>query len=260
MLRANYSRNIAAAKNSKKKWWERKEGSLKGKKKAGNDKPVICVTLGLCAVLREREGKISSGLWTTKVPNSEKVKDTEDPKMLQDDLWVMCKISGKIRKGFSPCLSQMRAQLKETTLIPCSCPALKAQPGQSTGTRLFYFRLVYFRDFSKRTVSLQKSPRAMEPREEQQSVLPASQSSWWTILLSCVICTCVFLSYYFLANPIIKRLEATSTAHILLCPSIPKLWLVIRWPKQGQTPHLFGSGKSMNGGNSQHPLPSTKPG
>lgn len=35
MLRANYSRNITAAKNAKKKWWERKEGSLKEKKKQG---------------------------------------------------------------------------------------------------------------------------------------------------------------------------------------------------------------------------------
>lgn len=59
MLRANYSRNITAAKNAKKKWWERKEGSLKGKKKAGNGKPVICVTLGLRAALTER-GKVET--------------------------------------------------------------------------------------------------------------------------------------------------------------------------------------------------------
>lgn len=85
MLRANYSRNITAAKNAKKKWWERKEGSLK-KKKAGNGKPVICVTLGLHAVLTGR-GKVEAHKVCGQ-PKSQTLRNrqrqTEDPKMMQE--------------------------------------------------------------------------------------------------------------------------------------------------------------------------------
>lgn len=147
--------------------------------------------------------------------------------------------------------------------VPCSHLTLEAQPGPSTATRLFYFRLkekaAFSSDFSRRTVSLKKSQSHGASRGAAECAARL-QSSPGRILFSCVICTCVFLAYYFLSKPIIKRLEATSTADILLCPSIPKLWLAIRWSKQGQSTHLFGSGKSMNGGNPQHPLPSTKPG
>lgn len=49
----------------------------------------------------------------------------------------------------------------KTVLLPCSQPTLKAQPGHSTGTRLFNFRLkekaALSSDFSMRTVSLKKS-------------------------------------------------------------------------------------------------------
>lgn len=86
MLRANYSRNITAAKNAKKKWWERKEGSLKEKKKAGNGKPVIYVTLSLRAVLTGRgkveARKVCGQLKSQTLRNRQ--RQTEDPKMMQE--------------------------------------------------------------------------------------------------------------------------------------------------------------------------------
>lgn len=61
MLRANYSRNITAAKNAKKKWWERKEGSLKEKKKKSREWQAchMCDTWPSCSAHRERKGRSS---------------------------------------------------------------------------------------------------------------------------------------------------------------------------------------------------------
>lgn len=100
MLRANYSRNITAAKNAKKKWWERKEGSLKEKKKkkAGNGKPVICVTLGLRAVLTER-GKVEAPKVCGQ-PKSQTLRNTQtlDPKTLQETKRCMSNVQIKVEK------------------------------------------------------------------------------------------------------------------------------------------------------------------
>lgn len=112
------------------------------------------------------------------------------------DVWAMCKLSGKIKKGFSPCFSsQLRAQLKQTVLLPCSHPTVKAQPGQGTGTRLFYFRLFYFSDFNKRTVSLQKSQShgASWGAAECAASLPEQLMSNLALMYNLYLCFLVIL-------------------------------------------------------------------
>lgn len=98
MLRANYSRNITAAKNAKKKWWERKEDNLKEKSREWQTCH-MCDTWLLCSAQREREGRSSEGLWTTKGPNSEKQRQTEDPKMPQETKRCMSNVLIKWKKN-----------------------------------------------------------------------------------------------------------------------------------------------------------------